>query len=190
MAITDTIGRRRYFNFVYVKDESVDRDYIMKNINTLIPIEVNLEKIIPPCKETLVFWFYPTDDFVDSLPERIRYELKSELNAINNESNKTPSSCTYFETCKSTLIVNDLKVYPNPANQNITIEFSLPEAISGWISLVNISGAQIKTIVSKNNFNSGLNSFNANLSDVSPGVYLVSIFTQKGFKTQRIIISR
>jgi hypothetical protein len=189
MAITDTLGRGRYFP-IYAKTEQVNRDFIINNINTLIPVRVNLEKIIPPRKETLVFWFYPTDEFISSLPDRIKFDLKSELDAINDGTLKSTSSCKYFEACKSTLILDDLKVYPNPANQNISIEFSLPNSLDGHISLFNISGVQVKSIVSQRTFNSGMNLYNANLSDVPPGVYLISITTENGFKTQRIIVSR
>jgi hypothetical protein len=189
MAITDTLGRGRYFP-IYAKAEQVNRDYIIKNINTLIPVRVNLEEIIPPRKETLVFWFYPTDEFINALPDRIKYDLKSELDAINDGTFKSTSSCKYFEACKSTLTLDDLKVYPNPVNQNISIEFSIPNSLDGHISLINISGVQVKSIISQRTFNSGMNLFNANLSDVPPGVYLISITTENGFKTQRIIVSR
>jgi hypothetical protein len=189
MAITDTLGRGRYFPG-YAKTEQVNRDYIIKNINTLIPIRVNLEKIIPPRNETIVFWFYPTDEFINALPDRIKYDLKSELDAINDGTNISSTSCKYFEVCKSTLPLDDLRVYPNPANQFLSIEFSLQSSLVGHISLISISGAQVKSIVSQRIFNSGVNLFNATLSDVPPGVYLISIITESGFITQRIIVSR
>ena len=189
MAITDTLGRGRYFP-VYSKTEDVNRDYIINNLNTLIPVRVNLEEIIPPRKETLVFWFYPTDEFISALPDRLKYDLKFELDAINDGTFKSASSCTYFEACKSTLVLEDLKVYPNPANQNISIQFSLANSIDGHISLVNISGEQVKTIVSDRTFDIGMNLFSVNLSDLPTGVYLISIITEKGFKTQRILVSR
>jgi len=189
MAITDTLGRGRYFP-IYANKEQVNRNYIINNINTLIQIKVDLEEIIPPRNETIVFWFYPTDEFINALPDGIKYDLKSELDAINEGTFKSTSSCKYFEACKSTLTLDDLRVYPNPANQNISIEFSLPNSLDGHISLINISGVQVKSIVSQRTFNSGMNLFNANLTDVPPGVYLISIITDNGFKTQRIIISR
>ena len=127
---------------------------------------------------------------VKTLPEEIKYNLKSERNDIINETTKSGNTCTYFETCKSTLALDDLKVYPNPANQDVSIEFTLSESTEGIISLVNNSGIQVKTMLPSTSFNSGSNSFKINLSDVSPGIYLVSITTKKGFKTQRLIIFR
>ena len=158
-------------------------------MNTLILIKVCLAEIIPPRKETLVFWFYPTDEFIDALPDNIKHDLRSELNAIK-KGTANSTSCTYFEVCKSTLFLEELRVYHNPANHVLTIDFSLLESIEGRISLVNISGVQVKEIVSKSIFNSGFNSFQTDLSDISPSVYLISIISEKGFKTQRVIISR
>jgi hypothetical protein len=161
-----------------------------ENFDLLIPVLMPLSTYISNRNFELIFWYYPTKDFVAALPERIRGELSAELKSILKGAKNEGTSCTYFEACKSTLFINDLKVYPNPTNENITIQFSLPETISGRIMLVNISGVQIKDLVSQHNFNSGSNSFHVNLSDVPPGVYLISIITEKGFKTQRVIISR
>jgi hypothetical protein len=183
--VTDEKGlKQHYFG------HGSENDFIKAMFDILVPIKVSLNKLISTKDYYYIFWFYPTDDFIDSLPEEIKYELKLERNDIINGTNKSEGSCTYFEACKSTLIINDLKVYPNPANQNISIEFSLPQETNGSISLTLISGVQVKSIVSREKFNSGLNSFNANLSDVSSGVYLISIITLNGFKTKRIIISR
>jgi len=189
MAITDTLGRRRYLAGVDANKASVNRDYIIENMNTLIPIKVSLADIIPPRNETLVFWFYPTEEFIDALPDAIKYDVRSELDAILKGA-IINSSCTYFEVCKSTILLDDLKIYPNPANDMVTIDFSLSESIEGRISLVNISGLLVKELVTKSHFNLGFNSLNVNISDVSPGVYLISIITSKGFKTERVIISR
>jgi hypothetical protein len=189
VGVTDTLGRSRYVFGVYAPEEKVDREYLMKNLNILVAIRINLERIIPPRKETLIFWFYPTDDFINALPENTKYDLKSERDAIINGT-QTSGSCTYFEACRSTLPIDDLKVYPNPANQSATIDFSLPVAMNGMISLISISGNQLKYLVPTTKFSAGNNSYAVNLSDISQGVYLIMLSTDKGFKTQRLIVSQ
>jgi hypothetical protein len=124
------------------------------------------------------------------LPDRISEELRLEYNAILKGATLPQSNCTYFEACKSTLDVDGMKIYPNPANQTINVDFSLPAAAAGYISLVNISGAQIKVLVSDTNFQEGANHFTANVSDIAPGIYMVMIKTDNGFKTQRLIVTR
>lgn len=183
--ITDEKGLEQFY-FGHGKQNAFD----ISMFDILVPVKIPLNELISTYDYYLIFWFYPTDEFIDALPEEIKYDLKSERNDILNNSVNSEKSCTYFEVCKSTLTIDDLNVYPNPANSNVTIEFSLPQETSGSISLVNISGVQIKSLVSQRNLNSGLNSYEANLSDVSPGVYLIIIITPDGFKTQRIIVSR
>jgi hypothetical protein len=137
-----------------------------------------------------VFWIHPNEYLFNCLPDRISEELRLEYNAILKGATSTQSNCNYFEVCQSTLDVDDMKIYPNPANQAINVDFSLPAATVGYISLVNISGAQVKVLVSDTNFQEGANHFTANISDINPGIYLVMIKTENGFKTQRLIVSR
>lgn len=82
------------------------------------------------------------------------------------------------------------KLYPNPANYAVTIEFDVTEEADGDISIINITGAKIKTLVSNSTFQSGHNIYQMNLSGITPGIYFISVNTDKGFKTQRLIVSQ
>jgi hypothetical protein len=64
------------------------------------------------------------------------------------------------------------------------------DELEGSISLVNISGSQLRTLIPKTSFMTGKNSYKVDLSGITPGIYLVSISTNNGFKTQRLIISQ
>ena len=164
-------------------------DFNKSMFDILVPVKIPLNELISTKDYYLIFWYYPTDKFIDALPGEIKNELKAERNDIINGTTKSAGPCTYFEACKSTLELDDLEVFPNPANQNITIRFSMSQGTNGKISLINVSGALVKTIIPERSFDAGLNSFDVNLSDISPGVYLISIATSKGFKTKRIIVT-
>lgn len=158
--------------------------------STLIPILLPLSDLIKGLDYQLILWYYPSEGFLKALPDRYRKDIYAELEyIITGESNQN-SNCTYFEDCKSTLLTEDFRIYPNPADLSTIIAFTLHEAVSGRISLVNISGSQVKVIVPNTKFISGHNSFTVDLSGITPGIYLVSILTNKGFKTKRIIISK
>jgi hypothetical protein len=188
--ITDSKGRhRRVDNNFDIHDKNVVDSIKNENINVLIPIKVHLKEIRIKENE-ITLWYLPTDEFIDALPDRIKHELKIERNAIINDSLNFTSTCTYFEVCKSTLSVENLRVFPNPTKQSVTIEFSVYESAVGNISLYNIGGSQVKVLLSNQTFVSRNNSFKFELSDVTPGIYLVSLQTDKGFLTQRLIISR
>lgn len=157
--------------------------------NTLIPVLMPFSDYIKGRNYQYVYWYYPTEDFLNALPERYRNTLKAEIEYINTGISNENANCTYFEACKSTLQLDGLKVYPNPAAFNVTVEFSSDKATEGSISLVNISGAMIRDLVSQTEFQAGQNTFKCDLSGVSSGVYLVYIVTSEGFKTQRLIVS-
>jgi hypothetical protein len=156
----------------------------------LVPVKISFNDYVSTRHFSRIFWFYPTDDFIEALPDNSKGELKIERDAIISNEMNNWNSCTYFEVCKSTLNLEDFLIYPNPAKYSITIEFDSMDESEGSISLVNISGSQLRTLVPKTSFMSGKNSYQVDLSGITSGIYLVSISTNKGFKTQRLIISQ
>jgi hypothetical protein len=182
---TDTLGRIINYNeFDYTNNNIVE-----KNLDVLVPIKISKSELLNVGYKTEIWWYYPSDEFISTLPNRIKNNLKIERDAILSD-NYSESSCTYFEACKSTLQLENFKLYPNPANYSVTIEFDLTEKAEGAISIVNIAGAKIKTLVSNSTFQSGHNTHQMDLSGITPGIYLISINTNKGFKTQRLIVSQ
>ncbi len=160
------------------------------NFDLLIPVLMPLSEYIENRKFELVFWYYPTDEFISALPERIRKHLKPELKALQDETVvKKVASCTYFEACKSTLHLDRFRLYPNPATFAVTLEFYTNEPLRGSISLVNISGGMVRNVIPETDFATGKNSYNLDLNGIAPGIYLISLNTNKGFKTQRLIVS-
>jgi hypothetical protein len=63
------------------------------------------------------------------------------------------------------------------------------DLLKGSILLFSISGSKLRTLVPNSSFLVGQNSYFIELTGIEPGIYLVSINTDKGFKTQRIIVS-
>jgi hypothetical protein len=185
IAMTDTLGRR-----IFVQETIIDIDSLSDIINILVPVRINLKDLIPPNQDVMICWYYPTDDFLESLPDEIGKGLKSEVEIISEDNISYSKSCNYFEVCKSTLQLDNFKLYPNPANYSVTIEFDLTEEDEGSISIVNIAGARLKTLIPKSLFLSGHNTYQMDLSGITPGIYLISINTDKGFKTQRLIVSQ
>lgn len=185
VAMTDTLGHR-----FFVHRTIVEKDSLSKIMNILVPVRINLNEVIPPNQDVMICWYYPTEDFLNALPEEIGNELKSEVEVINNDSQVPAKSCTYYEVCKSTLQLDNFKLYPNPASYSVSIEFNLGEEVEGSISIVNIVGARLKTLVPNSTFLSGRNTYQMDLSGITPGIYLISVNTDKGFKTQRLIVSQ
>lgn len=183
--MTDTLGRR-----LYIEGSIVNKDTVSKILNILVPVRIYLNNIVPPNKEVLICWYYPTQEFLNALPDKIGAALKSELNRIINGSKGYSTSCNYFEVCKSSLTLNNFKLYPNPAIYSVTIEFENSEEIIGSISIVNMAGLKLRKLLPNTTLLSGQNSYKLDLSGINPGLYLISVNTKKGFKTQRLIVSQ
>jgi len=183
--MTDTLGRR-----FYVVNSITTKDSLPKIMNILVPVRINLSEIVSKNQEVIICWYYPTLEFLNSLPKKIGSEIKSELNNITNDSKGSSISCNYFEVCKSSLELNNFKLYPIPASSSITIEFENSEEIIGSISIVNLAGLKLRELLPNTTFLSGHNSYQMNLSGINSGIYLISINTKRGFKTQRIIVSQ
>jgi hypothetical protein len=184
---TDTFGRN-IGPKIYLENTSID-------YTTLIPILIFVNECDSPDKIfrkewKYIFWYEPDTAFINRLPKSIASVLKPEYDAIVKSGGTSSQSCTYFEVCQSTLTLNRLDVYPNPAQHKVTIAFNAPEDLTGKISLVDIRGSEVKVLQSQTRFAKGENKFQADVSDVSAGIFLIYINTNKGFRTQRIVVTK
>lgn len=185
VAMTDTLGRQVYMQGTHFRKDSVTRI-----LNILVPVRVNIHDFVKSYKEVIICWYYPTDDFLKALPGNMGTDLKSEMLGVTNSIKGSSSSCKYYEACKSSLKLENFKLYPNPANNSVTIEFQNSEELTGSISIVNMAGLKLRELLPNTPFLTGHNSYSMDLSGISSGIYLISVNSPKGFKTQRLIISR
>jgi len=183
--MTDTLGRR-----FYVVNSMTNTDSLSKVMNIFVPVRINLNEIIHNNHEVIICWYYPTQEFLNSLPKTIGAEIESEINNITNESKISSTACNYFEVCKSSLKLDNFKLYPNPARSYVTIEFENPEEFIGSISIINMAGLRLRELLPNSTFLSGHNSYQMSLSGINPGIYLISVNTTRGFKTQRLIVTQ
>jgi hypothetical protein len=183
--MTDTLGRR-----LYVVNSITNKDSLSKIMNILVPVKIDLSELVSKNQEVLIGWYFPDQEFLNSLPKKVGTEINSELNNITNGSKGSSISCNYFEVCKSSLKLENFKLYPNPASSSVTVEFENSEEIIGSISIVNLAGLKLREILPNTTFLSGYNSYQMNLSGINSGIYLISVNTKRGFKTQRLIVSQ
>jgi hypothetical protein len=165
-----------------------NRGEITKQIFLLIPVEVK----VSGSDESVIFWILPNENFFNSISEEVSTDLQAEIEYITAEdkSQLTKPECKYFEECKNTLKVSSFKVYPNPANNTATISFTLPEAIDGRITLVDLSGRERQVLQPQTNYSKGSHRFDVDVSTVPEGIYLLTLYSDKGVQTQRLIVAR
>ncbi len=83
--------------------------------------------------------------------------------------------------------LNGLNIYPNPATDNITVAFELPETTKLEVALYNVLGQQVTTSGTKQ-YPSGSNNLNVNTADLSTGIYFISITEGEKVTSRKVSI--
>jgi hypothetical protein len=107
-----------------------------------------------------------------------------------NGSNFTYSRLTefgVFNGVNTIETVTGVNVYPNPAQENINLEFASAMGFEASAKIVDLTG---KTVMSIGNVrvNGGLNTISANVSSINKGIYLIVVEGAKGRISQRFIV--
>lgn len=163
----------------------------LMNSREMIPIIIHKEMFSEAIRDDRVYWFEISDKLFKALPERISKDLQEEYNYIiaENKEDLVQPECKYFDECKNTLINSNFKVFPNPANQNTTVSFTLSDAITGRISLVDLAGRERQVLLPETTLSKGFQRFEFDLAGVSEGMYLITLYSNQGFQMQRLLIS-
>jgi len=79
------------------------------------------------------------------------------------------------------------KLYPNPFNPQLSIEFSIPQESMTKISVYNTLGEEVHVIENGRILDAGLHSFYWNASDQSSGMYFIKVQTENHIDTQKVL---
>jgi len=79
-----------------------------------------------------------------------------------------------FDSVEEVASVATVRVYPNPASNDITVQVS--QKITGQLSILDMSGRVVKSL----NTTSSLDRFNMNVSDLADGVYTLQVTEKSG----------
>jgi len=185
---------RRRINII---DDDINK---YMQINKLIPIRIsaadydNTESNNPKAF-SFIFWFDATTEFIRQLPERIRSELETELSTLQSTTDICANEAKagekkYFDIWRSCSgAVENLTVFPNPTSGNINISYSLTDSRTTTVAVHDLSGRTIYELASRQSKQPGEVKEMYRLNNIDPGVYLISIKTDKGEKAvQRIIV--
>ncbi len=98
-----------------------------------------------------------------------------------------PGKTTSVENITSNDIT--IKPYPNPFSNVLTIAISLPEASSLYIKLYDITGRVVHQIDNAK-YNKGNHQFDINTSNLPPGFYTLTLQTEKGMYSHKVICNK
>ena len=82
-----------------------------------------------------------------------------------------------------------IQIYPNPSSNHTTIEFTLSESEFVTLSIYNITGKHLKTILTKK-LSKGDHKFNWNAEGLNEGVYFIRMETESAYITCKAIIMK
>jgi hypothetical protein len=92
-------------------------------------------------------------------------------------------------TIDSKELTSSLNAYPNPANTNVNVNFSVNESATVDMSVVSVTG----DVVYNNNFGTiaaGKYSKNINVSELANGVYFYTLTVNGNVTTKKLVISK
>lgn len=85
--------------------------------------------------------------------------------------------------------ITAFNLYPNPAQNEVTIDFTLDKAVDMIVSVLDITGKLVK-VVPAAIYSSGANNLTIDASDLHNGYYFVNIRSAEGSKTSRLLIAK
>ena len=150
-------------------------------INTDIPAMGRSEDNPEYCDETSIPSFKVYDYETDRLIGMYSIDIPNWTNlGINNISLMELNS-------EHAHISNDIiNIYPNPFNPSTQLEFRLDQSQNIKISIFNINGALID-IISNQTYQAGYHSIKWIPSDISSGLYIVSIQANNSIHNQKVL---
>ncbi len=151
------------------------------------------EEVFPSTPKRLsnnsVHILYQYDPYAGSVindPLAIHNENKLVYAKINAVSSQLKGGLIVVSGLENALIENSIKIFPNPAQGNVTLSFNADASGEIEINIANMIGQSMK-LVSKE-IRKGENAIQINISDLSKGVYLVTLGSGENKITQKLII--
>ncbi|MFH2140822.1 MAG: T9SS type A sorting domain-containing protein [Bacteroidota bacterium] len=167
------------FENIYVRvDRPVIADFWINNSTFSIDDSIQFINL----SEEALFYYWDFDDIIDgtSYNENPRHKY---TDTGNKNIMLISSNICYIDTIYKTItitnineiktLISNLSVYPNPGNNNSTIEYSLNESKSSEIKIFDMYG---KLYASRNLYESQNNlKIYEIANDLPPGVYIISL---------------
>ena len=161
------------------------REYDNKMFESLIPVKM---KVTP--NQNMIFWFYPNEEFLSSMPKRYSDDLRHELEIKKKFEAKEitlAEACKGLETQESVFGLCRLSegaikfdnLYPNPDEQLTKLIFILSQNRNVSISLFNVNGNLVKEITKNQPFDTGTHEVNISLDKLPIDIYMIIVRTNE-----------
>jgi hypothetical protein len=85
-------------------------------------------------------------------------------------------------------VESDWLIYPNPASNDVTLEFSLEKNTFVTLRIMDVSGRMVSSVINHEELKAGKNKISANLKDIPPGAYLIDADLDGFRMTKKLIV--
>ena len=133
--------------------------------------------------------------FVNAFPTELYdpsdFRLTANSTASNGASFSGPQFAGQVTGVKSIANknLNSFVIYPNPANQSTTISFTIIDKNKVNVNVYDVLGNVVSTLSQSNDFEKGNNTINLNTSNLSNGIYYISLVVNGAKETKKLIIN-
>lgn len=176
--------------------------YNQHNINKLIPIAVPIENAKDEYGNKLddfklILWYELNDNLISLLPNQLTSKINCELNLLQQDSDICSNIPNVgddhvlgiWQGCSGS--VQNMRVFPNPTNGPITIDFILKDNRRLSIALYDLAGNKIKDLSNDINVQKGKWTDKYDIADLQKGIYLIIIKTDQNEQAiQRILVDK
>ncbi len=139
------------------------------------------DKYLVPSPLCRIYFSEITDTIIciEKITDIVNENYERTNTRINGDCFKVPTTGV-----NEALFNVDVKVYPNPSNDNFNLQITTPKAIDIRIGLYDMLGQQVRSITS-NGRSSQL--IPIDMNGLNAGIYTLSIISGKGQTTQRLV---
>lgn len=96
--------------------------------------------------------------------------------------------CSELTNVENVVELNELSIFPNPTQGNLTLAFDLEETTDLSITVLDLNGTVIRQL-SKGQVTAGQHQYSYDLNNiVAKGMYLISVQTKTGVAVQKVIL--
>ncbi|MBI3259066.1 MAG: T9SS type A sorting domain-containing protein [Ignavibacteriae bacterium] len=170
---------------------SASHENSVSELHSVVFLKIRRENTVQNPNDEFILWFTPTVEFADALPERYKAPFRSELKARTDVvANCLPAerackamkgSSPFFDLCRrESGALSAVNISPNPASESAECTFALENPRDVYISLHEVSGRFVKTMIHNEHKTSGEQKVPLLLQSIPAGAYLVAISTSKG----------
>ena len=142
-------------------------------------IDINNTSGIPAGTYRLGVWVDSNNDITES-------DENNNAGLLAGNINYTPNASGI---ATSPLAISFVSCFPNPANENTTLKFSLANNSDVSIQIFDMTGKLVKIISDKEQMMSGDYSVNISTSELPDGIYFISISTVDGNISKKITVA-